>query len=396
MNKIGIIPPHFLFFLKNEGIDITSFQSSNFFSKNIYDRMIVKFPFGSTSLDIQVIFDNVDISSPPDFLLLTNNNEELIIDYDKIIDKWNFKDSNCLYDCLLKIKKFYEISQEKKFLEIISKSINRNKFLNNNNENLNIYDYLEQLYSYIKKSFTNYRNLPESSQFIDIQFETENKGDNPKLISVQISYPLDCLIRSREINRAPILLININLKNNLNFFYDILLPYFVSSNTIRLKKESCNLLNLKPTLKRLENSIITSCIFMSNREKLITKIIESHIGFPLEIDTKNFLNLSLYFNHNKTILNNTVEKKTNNRGVNNANNNTNNINSGIKTMSYNFLVYIMFKKEEHSKFELQIIDCDALNVIQRKNIDYGITEREIINVLHIILSNIMDCVAKKK
>ena len=56
----------------------------------------------------------------------------------------------------------------------------------------------------------------------------------------------------------------------------------------------------------------------------------------------------------------------------------------------------MFKKEEHSKFELQIIDCDALNVIQRKNIDYGITEREIINVLHIILSNIMDCVAKKK
>jgi len=149
MNKIGIIPPHFLFFLKNEGIDITSFQSSNFLLKNNYDRMIVKFPFGSTTLDIQVIFDNIDITSPPDFLLLTNNNEELIINYDKIINDWNFKDSNCLYDCLLKIKKFYEISQEKKFLEIIqihnnNKKNNNNGDNNNNNINnlkrINLYD----------------------------------------------------------------------------------------------------------------------------------------------------------------------------------------------------------------------------------------------------------------
>ena len=123
MKKIGIIPPHFVYYLENEGIDIVDFKSSDFTSKNSYDRIIVKFPYGNDTLDIQVIFDVVDLSSPPDFIILNECNT--FMDYSEIIKNWNFKESKTLYESLYKIKELYSADQENSLRKIFSDS-NRN------------------------------------------------------------------------------------------------------------------------------------------------------------------------------------------------------------------------------------------------------------------------------
>ena len=116
MKKIGVIPPHFIYYLENEGIDVIEFKSSDFYSKTNYDKIIVKFPYCSGTLDIQVIFDIIDRSSPPDFVLLNEINSYM--DYGEIMKSWNFKESNMLYLLLLKIKEMYSIEQEKSLRNI--------------------------------------------------------------------------------------------------------------------------------------------------------------------------------------------------------------------------------------------------------------------------------------
>ena len=127
---------------------------------------------------------------------------------------------------------------------------------------------------------------------------------------------------------------------------------------------------------------------MRNREFVITKIIESNIGYPIQIDTLGFLTLILYFHHSKTVIN-----QTQNQNINNFQKNQS---KTSKNLDFNFLIYFLFNKDDNSKLELQIVDCDQLTILQRKKIDFGISEREINNVLHFIASNIMDCIQTKK
>ena len=393
MKKTGVIPPHLMYFLQNEGIEVINFCSSNFISKDSYDRFIVKFPFGVTTIDIQVIFDNTDSSSPPDFILL--NNFDYIIDYDQIISEWVFRDSSSLYNSLLLIKKIYEEKQQQKLLEIISHAINKENQYQGNKENSN-YPYILEMYNFIKSCLEKYRNLPKNNRFLDVQLIYNNNEkfcnnfNNIKgqLTSVKLSYPLDCLIRSREINRTPILCISININFQNDFSYELILPNFVSYEVINLKKFSGKLVNFKQHIKYVEQGILDSCSVMRNREFVITKIIESNIGYPIQIDTLGFLTLILYFHHSKTIIN-----QTQNQNINNFQNNQS---KTSKNLDFNFLIYFLFNKDDNSKLELQIVDCDQLTILQRKKIDFGISEREINNVLHFIASNIMDCIQSKK
>ena len=393
MKKTGVIPPHLMYFLQNEGIEVINFCSSNFISKDSYDRFIVKFPFGVTTIDIQVIFDNTDSSSPPDFILL--NNFDYIIDYDQIISEWVFRDSSSLYNSLLLIKKIYEEKQQQKLLEIISHAINKEKEYQGNKENSN-YPYILEMYNFIKSCLDKYRNLPKNNRFLDVQLiynnneKFSNNFNNIKgqLTSVKLSYPLDCLIRSREINRTPILCISININFQNDFTYDLILPNFVSYEVINLKKSYGKLSNFKQHIKYVEQGILDSCSIMRNREFVITKIIESNIGYPIQIDTLGFLTLILYFHHSKTVIN-----QTQNQNINNFQNNQS---KTSKNLDFNFLIYFLFNKDDNTKLELQIVDCDQLTILQRKKIDFGISEREINNVLHFIASNIMDCIQTKK
>ena len=392
MKKTGVIPPHLMYFLQNEGIEVINFCSSNFISKDSYDRFIVKFPFGVTTLNIQVIFDNTDISSPPDFILL--NNFDYIIDYDKIINEWVFRESSSLYNSLLLIKKIYEEKQQNKLLEIISHEINKENQYQGNKENSN-YPYILQLYNHLKGCIEKYRNLPKNNRFLDIQLiynnnekYSNNLNNKDQLTSVKFSYPLDCLIRKRDIIRAPILSISINVNYQSDFTYELILPKFVSHEVINLKKNIGKLVNFKQHIKYVEQGILDSCEIMRNREFIISKIIESNIGYPIQIDTLGFLTLILYFHYSKTIINQTQSQ--------NINNFQNNQSKSSKNLDFNFLIYFLFNKEDNSKLELQIVDCDQLNILQRKKIDFGISEREINNVLHLIASNIMDCIQSKK
>src|SRR5690349_17966260 len=113
MIKKGIIPPHFLHFIHNEGISAEDFRPGNMTNKDVYDRFIVKFPFSIYYISIQVIFDFFDQTSPPDFILIRDEN--MIIKYSEIMRDWNFKDSSSLYRVLVNIINEYEKQIEIKF-----------------------------------------------------------------------------------------------------------------------------------------------------------------------------------------------------------------------------------------------------------------------------------------
>lgn len=391
MKKNGIIPPHFIYFLENEGIDIIDFKSSNFDSKEAYDRIIIKFPFCSSTLDIQTIFDNVDTSQPPDFIIL--NECDSIISYQEIVKEWNFKESASLYQALKRIKDCYSSDQEKKLNKLIQLYQNGSK----NSSDQSPLIYIESIITNIKKRIASYKQLPRSSWFCDIALTYSNASKNIGVLSqVNIAYPLDSLIRSREINRAPIINIVIPMSKNMTFFVDLVLPHFVSREGISFAKEMFDLFDFQSHIHTVETSIIKNFNAMHAREKVITKIIETNIGFPLEIDTFSFLKLNLYCYHIKTINSSSSDNSSNiniNAAVAQLKQTVNTVNTSIDC---NFLLHFLFSKDEHSKFEFQIIDCDQLTVLMRKKIDYGTTEREINNVLHLIVSTILDCFQSKK
>jgi len=112
MKNNGKIPPHFLYILESEEIQISEMKSSNMALPESFDRMIVKIPYCNKTLDIQVIFDSINNSNPPDFILIKE--ETLLYNYQELIKEWNFKDSSTLQFCLLKIKNLFLLSQEKR------------------------------------------------------------------------------------------------------------------------------------------------------------------------------------------------------------------------------------------------------------------------------------------
>ena len=161
MKKNGLIPPHFLYFLENEGIEFTDFKSGNMNKKENIDRMIVKFPYSSRELDIQIIFDNYDYSTPPDFIILKDDN--FIIDYQEIIKEWNFKESSILYKTLNKIKETYSLHLENKFLAEMSKKDNLSDY--NQQYYSNNYSSIKEIYLATKLKLKNTTKYKFISQF---------------------------------------------------------------------------------------------------------------------------------------------------------------------------------------------------------------------------------------
>jgi hypothetical protein len=467
MRKNGKIPPHFLYFLENEGIEITHFRSSNFAGKDSYDRVIVKFPYSYKTLDMQVIFDNLDYSTPPDFLFvketLTNNNININIDYEEIIKDWNFKESSTLYNSLNKIKEKYSIHQEKKFKEEIkNSSLNSNNNINeemenfnlisnrNDSETMSIFEHIDKIITKIKSKFINYKQIPRSSTFLDLvlnygvhNFNTNNnlygqnlnknktfekvKENNLRFDNhIIISYPVDFLIRSRNLNRSPVINIYIPITYDMRFYMDITTPHFVSFHDFKISNDFFDLRNFNEVMIKFENQLFDYLREMQLRENLITKIIEANIGFPLEVDTYNYSKFSLYFNYpgNKSNLNPSSTSSFKNTSIGTTVTNKEretpyggkitpfktftpspmqnlqipiSDNPSVQLLNTNFILFFSFAKDD-KKLEFQIINCDMLRMIVKKRFDYlnSGSEREINNLLSIVLQTILENIQKKK
>lgn len=370
MDKIGNIPPHFLYFLNKEGIDIYDFKSSDFTSPNNYDRMIVRFPYGQNSIHIQVIFEPGDPSKPPDFMLLENCLSYM--DYSEITKQWNFKDSQTLYNALSKIKQLYADIQEQKLNEVIK--------INSNNQHNKYFETVGNIINLIKHNFLTYRLLPKNNHFCDIHLKEQSPS---KLEQIEISYPLDCFIRSRAINRAPIITLIIPVDYGMKYHVKLNLPHFVSNESISFKSEEYSLLNYQFELNKAQMKIINDFKRMEMREKLIRKIIECNIGFVLEVDTLSFLKLSIYCHLTKTV-HNQVEHSQKIK-----------INNPV-LLTFNFLLFFIFANDDSGKFEFQVVDMDHLRIQSKKKLDVGATTREINNILHIVLGQVEDAIQLRK
>ena len=66
----------------------------------------------------------------------------------------------------------------------------------------------------------------------------QNKGD---VAQVNITYPLDCLIRSRDIIRAPIVTVSIPINYDMKFWMELSLPHFVAKDNVFYSKEMYNI-----------------------------------------------------------------------------------------------------------------------------------------------------------
>jgi hypothetical protein len=415
MKKIGIIPPHFIFYLENENIELVDFRSSNFDLKENYDRMVVKFPYGVRTLDIQVIFDNLDYSSVPDFVLLQDG--DFLIKYQEVIKDWNFRESSSLYVLLNRIKEFYSLEQERRLREQITLYKNEGMDINYDYHmnSFNIYEYVEKILNFIKNRFPSYKQIPKSSCFLDIvinkdgnnsgnnNFQVINEKNNAKINSsstfnnnnnLVLSYPVDFLIRSRNINRSPVINIHIPLTYDMKFYVDVKIPYFVGNEGLRIAQEFVEISSFYDYLINYENIITSHFKDMRDRETVITKIIESNIGFPLEIDTMNFLKLSLFFHHNK---NNATLIANSSLKLKNAASSMINPNAlAPPAQVYNFVLHFIFSKDDNNKLEFQMIDYDKLTFTIKKKLDYGVNERDLGSLLHSVLQLVIECIQQKK
>ncbi len=427
MRKNGKIPPHFLYFLENECIEVTDFHSGTLSSigRDSYDRMVVKFPYSIKTLEIQVIFDNLDYSIPPDFVL--TKDEKIYIDYKQVTKEWVFKESSSLYNALNKIKEFYSLHQHKRLKEETSKALgNSNNNYNDSNDlgNTNIFTYINKLYDRIKSRFSTYKNIPKSLCYIDViinydsKQNSSNNQDDRYNNHIIISYCADLYIRSRNINRAPIINIYIPITYDMKFYMDVKTPYFVSINDFKVPNDYYNLSEASEVIQMFENSLIEHFRLMQLREVFVNKVIEANIGFPLEVDTYSFSKFTLYFNYNKNNMNviaNSSLKKINPGGNGNnnitpafntgtdtgnekKNSNSNNVainNTALQQqniasqVAHNFLLHFAFKNKE---VELQIINSDLLRMMFKKKFDNYSTEKEISKILNVVLYSINDVI----
>lgn len=382
MKKVGIIPPHFLYYLENEGIDIVDYRSSNFALKENFDRMVVKFPYGTSTIDVQVIFDNLDISSPPDFVLVKDS--DFVYNYQEIIKDWNFRESSSLYNSLNRIREAYSIEKEKRLRDYFNRMKGN---IEHDYNTADVYNNIERMLSFIKARFINYKQLPKSSCFMDIITNLVKSKKNPSGIrdDIVISYPVDCLIRSRNINRAPILNIYLNIDYDAKFNVDVKVPHFVGNEGLKFNQDMLELSNFSTFLMKYEDIITLHFRNMQTREAIINKIIESNVGFPLEIDTLNFLSLSMYFHHNRNNPTSPTKRNT-----------LSQIQVTPQIQLYNFILFFIFYKDDNSKMEFQIIDSEKLTIVLRKKLEYGLNDRETNNLLNNILLTILECLQSKK
>jgi hypothetical protein len=408
MRKNGIIPPHFVFYIENDGIEIIDYKSGNMTYKDPCDRMVVKFPFSIRNIHIQVVFDKLDYSTPPDFILV--NEDSIIMKYSEIIKDWNFRDSACLYNSLNKIKDLYSKEQERKLMEIIQISyinykeinaINQNIGVYNDNpinieqSNYNIFESIEKLIKFLKNRFNSYINVNKSNCNLEIIVNYGNYSINNSDISssispkevpknhIIISYPVDYLIRSRNINKNPMINIYIPITSDGYFYVDVMTPYYVNIPDLKYQNENGQLNNFYEYLVKYESLLLEYFREMQLRETIIKMIIDANIGFPLEIDTFAFNKLCLYFNYNKNHLN-----------IGNSSLRVKGGNPGSSLLSYpvqyNWILSFSFIKDEYHKMEFIIIDADKTAIIYKKKFEYSANEREMNNLIHQVLQGVLE------
>jgi hypothetical protein len=385
MKKNGKIPPHFLYFMENEGIEMSDLFSSNLIHKDLYDKINVKLPYSVKTLDIQVIFDNIDCSLPPDILFVKENN--ILVDYEQVFKNWNFKESSSLYVSLIKLKEIYSQKQEIIFLE---ESQNINNFISANNydSNLEILFTLEnivELINYTKNKIKNYKHTKNANieMILNYGYHMENLS-NQNLMenmknSIIFSYPLDINFRSRNVTRSPSVSIIVPICKDATFYMSLIIPHYLSPPSQNFQDEVFYLKNFESHISIYEREVLNYFKLLNSKELILNKIVESNIGFPIEIDTFSFNNLTLYFHHNK---------------------NTNVLNSSLKGKSVssvtpsvgaikNLLLYFQFIKEEN-KLEFTIINCDMLKVENKIKYDYSKDDKDINSIINKVLKTLME------
>ena len=334
MIKLGGIPPHFVFFLHNENILISNFESSSMKKEfGEYNKMLVHFPYCLTEITIQVVFDPFDNSLPPDFIIIKNG--DFLISYKYITENFSFRNSNSLYLSLFRIKLLYSIEQENLLTRLLTQEMDNqtDDMMNNNllNYKYTVYEYINKILFYIKTNFTGYWNIPKILQKCDVSIDKTNYIFN----QVTISYPLDFIVRGCKIIRTPQLNICIPIDSNfdMKFWIELGLPRNTGRAGLNILKENEELSNYKTYINGYERFVIQQLTNMKQREEMITSIIEEEIGFVLEIDTLDFLYCAIYFD--------------------------------------NFILKFVFSNEDNSKFEMQILSINKLEIIVRIKIQYG-------------------------
>jgi hypothetical protein len=385
MKKNGKIPPHFLYFLENEGIEMSDLFSSNLIHKDLYDKINVKLPYSVKTLDIQVIFDNIDCSLPPDILFVKENN--ILVEYEHVFKNWNFKESSSLYVSLIKLKEIYSQKQEYIFLE---ESQNINNFISANNydSNLEILFTLEnivELINYTKNKIKNYKHTKNANIEMILNYgshmenlSNQNLMENMKN-SIIFSYPLDINFRSRNVTRSPSVSIIVPICKEATFYMSLIIPHYLSPPSQNFQDEVFYLKNFESHISMYEREVLNYFKILNSKEQILNKIVESNIGFPIEIDTFSFNNLTLYFHHNKNtnVLNSSLKGKS-----------VSSVTPSAGTIK-NLLLYFQFLKEEN-KLEFQIINCDMLKVENKIKYDYSKEDKDINSIINKVLKTLME------
>jgi len=253
----GIIPPHFIYFLEHEEIEVINYKSGDCNNPYSYDRAIVKFPFANTTFDIQIIFSNLDYSLPPDFIPLVNC-DQLILNYSSLVKNWNFRESSTLYYTLKKIKEEYTNIMVKKAIDFLDDKNSNHMGDLDGGQNEDIYYYLRDWFNFFYNKSKNvevYLNFDQKYEMI-------------------FSYNVDISIRSRNIERKPILIIVTDMAN-MTYSISLKVPQYISIDSLDLKfNESFkDLRNFKNIVNKYELNILEYFQKMANRELLTQKIL---------------------------------------------------------------------------------------------------------------------------
>ena len=254
MKNNGIIPPHFLYFLENEDIEIKNLKSGDCNNPNSYDRAIIKFPYCNSTFDIQIIFSNLDYSLPPDFIPLVNC-DQLIINYTTLIKGWNFRESSSLYYTVKKIKDEYANIMIKKAIYFLD---DKNASEDHNHEN--IYNYLSDWLNFLM-------NKPNGKS-LEVALNFDKKYE------IAFSYPVDIIIRSRSIERRPILNIICDMAD-MTYSISLKVPKYITIDSLDLKFNETlkDFRSFKGIINKYEVNITEYFQKMANRELLTQKIL---------------------------------------------------------------------------------------------------------------------------
>lgn len=334
MINFGHIPPHFIYFLQNEEILISNFQSSSMKKQfDVYNKMIVHFPYCLGYIEVQVIFNMYDNTLPPDFIII--NNGDFLISYKSITENFSFRNSSSLYFTLLRLKQLYSIEQEKMLMCIIKEEGDNQTEFEGTTNYLNyknmVYEYIDKILYYIKTNFSSYVIISKTIQKCDISITKTNDT----ISKITLSYPLDVYVRGKNISRTPMMNICIPVDSNfdLKFWIELVLPYYTGKEGLNIMKENEELSNFKSYINGYEKFVLSQIENMKLREGMISYIIENELGFILEVDTFDWLYAAFYI--------------------------------------LDFVVKFIFINEEQNKFEMQIMNIIDLEIVVRIKINYG-------------------------